>query len=250
MRPPKTRTSRNAREATEDADLHEKRMRKGLLCLVTDRRRLAERLGRPESDALALLAQQLEGAIRGGIDIVQIRERDLDARPLVQLVRDALRLADGTATRVIVNERIDVALAADAHGVHLREASMSARLVKDHWPSLMVGRSAHSRDAMRRETGVDYWIAGTVYPTASKPSAECLGVDGLREIVGASGAIPVIAIGGITATTLPHVARAGAAGVAAIGAFLPAEGLGGVVESVEKTVRTLRFAFDSASTVP
>ena len=197
-----------------------------------------------------MLLQQIEGAIRGGIDLVQIRERDLDARPLAELVREALRLADGTRTRLVVNDRIDVALATGADGVHLREASPSATVVKAQWPSLMVGRSVHSCDAMRRDSGVDYWIAGTVFPTTSKSSADSLGVDGLKTIVEAAAGIPVLAIGGITETTLPLVARAGASGAAAIGAFIPDTASVDVVESVEETVKTLRFAFDTASSVP
>jgi thiamine-phosphate diphosphorylase len=224
-------------------------MTKGLLCLVTDRRRLAARVGQPEADASSLLVLQIEGAIRGGIDIVQIREHDLDARALARLVREALRLAAGTTTRVIVNDRIDVALAAEAHGVHLREVSVSTRLVRDRWPSLTIGRSVHSRDVMRREMGVDYWIAGTVFSTVAKPSADHLGLEGLKGVVDEAAGVPVLAIGGITETTLPLILRAGAGGAAAIGALMPPAAVSDLVAAVEKRVTALRFAFDSGSSV-
>jgi thiamine-phosphate diphosphorylase len=217
-----------------------------LLCLVTDRRRLAERAGWPASDALPLLVAQIEGAIRGGIDLVQIREHDLDTRLLSRLLRDALHLASGTTARVIVNDRVDVAVATGAHGVHLRELSFSSRLTKQRWPSLMIGRSVHSRDAMSRDAGVDYWIAGTVFPTASKPYTDLLGVEGLERLVHAAGGTPVLAIGGITEATLPLIVGSGATGVAAIGAFMPPAGASDLVESVAKRVETLRFAFDTA----
>jgi thiamine-phosphate diphosphorylase len=221
-----------------------------LLCLVTDRRRLAERAGRAASDALPLLVAQIEGAIRGGIDLVQIREHDLDTRLLSRLVRHALHLAEGTSARVIVNDRVDVAVATGAHGVHLRELSFSGRLIKQRWPSLMIGRSVHSRDAMSRDAGVEYWIAGTVFPTESKPSGESMGAEGLGRLVQAAGSTPVLAIGGITEATLPLIVASGATGVAAIGAFLPPAGAGDLVAAVEKRVETLRFAFDTASAVP
>lgn len=220
------------------------------LCLVTDRHRLAQRVERPEKDASSLLLAQLEGAIRGGIDLVQIRERDLDARLLAQLVRSALGLAQGTATRIIVNDRVDVAVAAGAHGVHLRELSVDARGIRDRWPALMIGRSVHSRDAMRQNSHVDYWIVGTVFPTASKPGANSLTVEGLKELVDIAGAVPVLAIGGITETTLLAIAQTGVSGVAAIDTFLPPVDAADIATAVEKRVRSMRFAFDSASTSP
>ena len=103
---------------------------------------------------------------------------------------------------------------------------------------------------MGDDNGVDYWIAGTMFPTASKPGVACLGVEGLERLVNAAAGVPVLAIGGVTAATLGDVVRAGASGVAAIGAFMPPAGASDVAEAVEDKVRTLRFAFDSASTVP
>lgn len=220
-----------------------------LLCLVTDRRRLARTLGRPEIDASPLLLQQIEGAIRGGVDFVQIREHDVDAGALAEIVRRVRRLAAGTATRVMVNDRIDVAVAAGAHGVHLREASVNGDTVKRAWPALTVGRSVHSRDAVMRAHGIDYWIAGPIFPTPSKPLAHGIGADGLNEIVHAASGTPVFAIGGITASELSAIVRGGAQGMAAIGAFLPEPGAVNVAENVEKRVKTLRFAFDTASAV-
>jgi thiamine-phosphate pyrophosphorylase len=220
-----------------------------LLCLVTDRRRLAASVGRAAGDASSLLIAQLEGAVRGGVDLVQIRERDLEAGALAAMVRDALRIAAGTATRVIVNDRIDVALAAGADGVHLREASVDAAAVRRVWPSLTIGRSVHSRASVIGATAVDYWIAGTIFPTDSKAAAATLGCAGLAEVVRAAAGTPVLAIGGVTAGRLPELVRAGATGLAAIGAFLPDRGEHDVAAAVEKRVATLRFAFDTASTV-
>jgi thiamine-phosphate pyrophosphorylase len=199
---------------------------------------------------LPLLVAQIEGAVRGGIDLVQIREHDLDTRSLARLAGQALHLAAGTSARVIVNDRVDVAVATGAHGVHLRELGFSSALIRPRWPSLKIGRSVHSCDALSGDAGVDYWIAGTVFPTASKASAEYLGVEGLGRIVRTAGGTPVLAIGGITAATLPRIVGSGVTGVAAIGAFMPPVGAADLVASVAKTVETLRFAFDTASSAP
>src|SRR5438876_7127142 len=96
--------------------------RRPLLCLVADRRRLCDRCEAGRTRA-CLLAQVGE-AVAAGIDLVQIRERDIDDRALASIVRDAVDLARASATRIIVNDRIDIALAAGAGGVHLRGDSI------------------------------------------------------------------------------------------------------------------------------
>lgn len=218
------------------------------LCLVTDRLRLATHLRRAPADGIVLVLSQIEGAACGGIDMVQIRERDLDGGALARLVREALHRVEGTATRLVVNDRIDVAVATGAHGVHLRESSVAGTWVRRAWPDITVGRSVHSVEGAVRAADTDYLIAGTTFATDSKPGAVCLGVEGLAGIVRAAGNRPVLAIGGITIARVPAVAKTGV-GIAAIGAFLPDQGED-VARAVEKRVKNVRFAFDSASTVP
>jgi thiamine-phosphate pyrophosphorylase len=202
-----------------------------LLCLVTDRRR---------TDPVA----QARAAASAGIDLVQIRERDLEAAPLTALVRAVLAAVHGSGTRVVVNDRLDVAVAAGAHGVHLRADSFpvgAARQVGP--PGFLVGRSVHSVDEALAASDADYLVAGTVFPTASKPGQPMhLGVEGLGRIAAATRT-PVLAIGGVTLDTAAAITRAGAAGIAAIGLFAGPAPLDGVV-------RTLRSQFDSAKTAP
>lgn len=221
-----------------------------ILCLVTNRRRLADALGRPHADAVALVLQQIEGAVAGEVDLVQIREKDLDAGALARFARAALRITEGSSTRIVLNDRADVALACGCAGVHLTESSFgvgAARALVGGW---LVGRSVHAVDSAVSARAADYLVAGTVFETASKPhEARLLGEAGLRSIVRAVGSTPVLAIGGVTEGQLAVVARAGAAGVAAIGAFLPAAGDGEIVSAVQKKAKNLRFAFDSASAV-
>jgi len=154
---------------------------------------------------------------------VQVRERDLPACELATLVRAMVALARGSQTRILVNDRLDVALAAGAAGVHLRSDSVAAAAVRSMVPSgFLIGRSVHSvEDAVQAGGSVDYLVAGTVWATPSKPvGCTLLGVDGLAAIVKASN-VPVLAIGGITLERIPQVAHVGAAGIAAIGLFMP-----------------------------
>ena len=196
------------------------------MCLVTDRARLRGHAA--EADTLALLVAQVGAAAREGVDLVQIRERDLPARALLDLVGRCLDAARGTGARIVVNDRMDVALASGAHGVHLRGDSPEApRLRAIAPPGFLVGRSVHGEAeavAAAARGDLDYLILGTLYESVSKPPRHPL--LRLQECgrVARTVAIPVLAIGGITLDRLPAVLRTGAAGVAAIGLFACAEG--------------------------
>ncbi len=193
-----------------------------VLCLITDRRRGVPQAGGDEVAARRDLVARVGAAARAGVHLIQVRERDLDGRALVELVRACLSAVRATSTRVLVNDRVDVALAAGAHGVHLRANSMPggrARAVAP--PGFLIGRSVHSVDDVRAvavDAGADYVVFGTVWPTPSKPGRSPAGLTALAEAVRASS-LPVLAVGGVTEIRVGDVARAGAAGVAAIGLF-------------------------------
>ena len=223
--------------------------RRPIVCLVTDRRRLCE--GCDEDAAGRCLIAQLTEAVTAGVDLLQIRERDLDAGRLLAIAVQAVVLARGTPTRVVVNDRVDVALAAGADGVHLRSDSFSADAVRRIAPpGFLVGRSVHSVDeAARSSADVDYLIAGTVFASASKTGGvEPLAESGLAAIVSAAH-VPVIAIGGITLETIPRVAAAGAAGFAAIGAFF-GDARPCRRANLREFVKAARARFDSVKTAP
>ena len=190
-------------------------------CLVTDRRRLTE-AGASVDDARRLLLAQLEEAVNGGVDLVQVRERDLDAAQLAALVRDVVSLARGSRTRVVVNDRLDVALACGAGGVHLRGDSIPPLHARRIAPAgFLIGRSVHAADEVAAAEGCDYLIAGTVFSSRSKGrDAPLLGLAGLQAVVRAAR-VPVLAIGGVTTDRFDEIMAAGAAGVAGIGLFLP-----------------------------
>jgi thiamine-phosphate pyrophosphorylase len=200
------------------------------LCLVTDR-------GRRDP------IEQAREAVAAGVDLIQVRERDLEAGALAAIVRELVGVARRGPTRVVVNDRLDVALACGAHGVHLRGDSMPARSVRSTAPAgFLVGRSVHAIDEVRDAGPVDYVIAGTVYRTPSKgEEAPLIGLEGLRAITGAA-VVPVFAIGGVTIDTIGALAAAGAAGVAGIGLFAAAGAPASVVEAARR--------FDTAKTAP
>ncbi len=170
------------------------------------------------------LVGAVEAAVTGGVDAVQLREKDLPSEELLSLAR---RLRQATLGRAVptgrqplllVNGPLAVALAAEADGVHLPE---EAPPVERPRRSFLIGRSVHSLAAARRAEaeGVDYLIAGPVYETRSHPGREPAGLKLIEEVT-RSVRTPTLAIGGVTAELVDEVVRAGASGVAVISAIL------------------------------
>lgn len=218
---------------------------RGALCLVTDRRRLS-REAAGEQHAQPVHAQ-IADAIAAGIDLVQIRERDLGGAALAAVVLEAVTRSRGTATRIIVNDRLDVALACGADGVHLRGDSFPPAVARGLTPSgFLIGRSVHDTgEAIAVAPACDYLIAGTVLATASKPGRDrWLGLDGLAAIARAV-TVPVLAIGGITIDQVRSVAVAGAGGVAAIGLFASPAREGSRADAWRSLRETVRAQFDT-----
>ena len=193
---------------------------KAIVCYVTGREALGS-----EASSEKLLAR-IRVAVAAGVDWVQIRERDLTARALLELTKAAIAEA-GSKTRVIVNDRLDVALAAGAAGLHLRgdsiPASVAVRWLNESGApaDFLVGVSCHSReDAIKAEAaGANYVFFGPVFDT---PAKRKFGVpQGIAKLadVCRSVRIPVIAIGGIDESNAAECLRAGAAGIAAIRTF-------------------------------
>jgi thiamine-phosphate diphosphorylase len=193
-----------------------------MICLVTDRRRLANRLslGTDGPQVLDVLVEIATDAVDAGVDIVQVRESDLPTCVLTDLVKRLVDGAHGKGSTIVVNDRLDVALAAGAHGVHLKEAPIAIDRIRSVAPAgFTVGQSCHSVD-QARDSKADYVIVGTVFPTRSKPGVSLIGLAGL-EAVARSTKTPVLGIGGIRLDHLSNVAAIGAAGIAAVDLFLP-----------------------------
>jgi thiamine-phosphate pyrophosphorylase len=226
-----------------------------MICLVTDRRRLVAH-GAPSDASFACLAAQVRYAVEAGIDLVQVREHDLEAGALAALVTSLLTITRGSRTRLVVNDRLDVALVCGADGVHLRSDSVSVEAARRIAPSgFLVGRSVHGPgEAAGAGAAADYLIAGTVFPSASKaPGTRLVGLDGLRSIVDAVH-LPVLAIGGMSSERIAQAASAGASGIAAISLFIPAHDdavTGGCrAGDLRRIVNDARSRFDRLNTTP
>jgi thiamine-phosphate diphosphorylase len=215
--------------------------------LVTDRRRLAPD-ARTIRDEIAALDAWLDDALDAGVDVIQLRERDLDGGPLRDLTARLCDRARDRSTRILVNDRADVALAAGAHGVHLRADSAPIDRVRtlgpDDW---IVGRSVHTASEARAAgvAGADYVLFGTMFTGGTKGDPDRpAGLDAFTDAANASRA-PVLAIGGIDPDRAASCVAAGAAGVAAISIFLP-QGRAPLAMGVARAVETLRHAMASA----
>jgi thiamine-phosphate diphosphorylase len=179
------------------------------ISLITDRRR-----------ARARLPDIVREAAAAGVDCVQVREKDLPARDLVTLVRALGEAIAGHSTRLLVNGRVDVALAANAHGVQLPEDGLGVAAVRKTFPRLLIGASCHSLESALRaeDQGADFVLFGPVFATPGKetratgPRPLATVADRLR--------IPVHAVGGIDTAQVPHLKGTGVRGIAAIRLFI------------------------------
>ena len=219
-----------------------------LLCYVTDRRSLAA-TGSGEPRKTLLL--KIEAAAGAGVDWIQIREKDISGRDCALLTREALqraaksRASSTARTRIIVNDRVDVALTENADGVHLGEKSLpvaeAKRLVVDRGArnDFVIGVSCHSLDAARSAArdGADYLFFGPVFATPSKAAFGApQGLERLATVC-REVAIPVLAIGGITLANASACLAAGASGIAGIRLFQDAQDISSLVQSLRNLAR-------------
>jgi len=185
------------------------------LMLVTDRRRSK----RP-------LAETVRMALAGGVDAVQLRERDMSARDLYDLALKLRAITREAGAALIVNQRLDVALAAGADGVHLGWRSLSpADVRKLAGEKFLIGLSCHDAPQVHsaEETRANYALLGPVFHTPSKEGlVRPIGLRPLKNLA-AAAKIPVLAIGGITPENAAQVMKTGVAGLAAISALIAPE---------------------------
>ncbi|WP_273886775.1 thiamine phosphate synthase [Rubrobacter naiadicus] len=172
------------------------------------------------------LVERVGAALRGGVDIVQLRDKEASREELLPLALELKELCERAGAIFTVNDDVELARESGAHGVHLgqEDAPISeARRVLGE--AAIVGRSAGSLEEAREavEEGADYLGVGAVYATPTKPEGEVAGLELVRRLASEGLPVPWFAIGGVTLETAPEVAEAGAPGFAVVRALMDAE---------------------------
>ncbi|MEW6001703.1 MAG: thiamine phosphate synthase [Nitrospirota bacterium] len=201
------------------------------LYLITDRKLFASQ---------DLLFTAVEEALKGGLWAIQLREKDFDLRDLLSIAYGMRELTKDYKAKLFINDRVDIALAVKADGVHLGQKGMPApaakKIIQD---KMMIGISTHSPDeAMKAEKdGADFITLGPIYQTSSKIKyGEPIGIDTLKK-VRAKISIPIFGIGGIKLDKVKEVMKAGADGVALISAIFTSHN---IKKTTEEFLRLLR----------
>ncbi|MGO5066158.1 thiamine phosphate synthase [Clostridium sp. LCP25S3_F8] len=183
------------------------------LYLITDRRFLKGRE----------LKKVIEDAILGGVTIVQVREKDISTREFFKVAKEVKEVTDYYKVPIIINDRLDIAQAIDADGVHLGQKDMPLNIArkilgKDKIIGISVGNVEEALEA--ENNGADYLGIGTIFPTGSKKDVDAIiGIDGLSQVKN-SISIPSVAIGGINKTNFKDVLKTGIEGISVISAIL------------------------------
>jgi len=186
------------------------------------------------------IIEVIEEIIQGGATIIQLREKNLPTRTFFEEAQIVRKITKKAGIPLIINDRLDVALAVNADGVHLGEEDLPLKYARKIAPHFIIGYSTDSIDQAREaeKDGANYLGVGSVFPTKTKIDAGmAIGTQKLEEIKRAVS-IPVIAIGGITLQNLPKVIQSGVDGVAVISAIISAE-------SPFEATKKFRYVIDS-----
>lgn len=187
------------------------------LYLITDRHQTRSRS----------LTSVIEEALKAGVKAIQLREKDLPTRPLLELAYELRKLTRAYGVRLLINDRVDLCLAVEADGVHLRADGLPVERVRSLLGSeKLIGVSTHSvQEAQKAQReGADFIVLGPIYLTPSKASyGSPLGSVILQAARRAGVSLPIFAIGGVTPERIQEIRSAGADGAAVISAILTAE---------------------------
>jgi len=193
----------------------------------------------PDGEDFTAVLQLIQAAVTAQVDLVQIREKNLSASVLYQLAMRAVKITKDTATKLLINDRSDIAAAADADGVHLTTTSLPTAVVRQSFGErFIIGVSTHSLEAasLARRDGADFVVFGPVFATASKEVyGEPLGLTQLTQVCAELSPFPVLALGGVTKRNAPECFSAGAQGIAAIRELAQAETLAGIVAEIRRS---------------
>jgi thiamine-phosphate diphosphorylase len=197
---------------------------------------------------LSGVGELIMAAIAGGVTAVQVRGKEVPARPFLEAVEAARRALGDRTVPLIVNDRIDIAVLAGAGGVHVGDQDLPLRAVRRLMPAALLGRTVRSVDGARRAAaeGADYLGVGSVQTSTTKGGAPVIGLEGLALVAGATR-LPVVAIGGLDLASAAPAIERGASGVAVAGAlFASLEAETRPALAVERRARALRAVVDAA----
>jgi thiamine-phosphate pyrophosphorylase len=191
-----------------------------------------------QSEEFQSITRLVLSAVAAGISLIQIREKVLSARVLFELTAQCADITRGTATRLLVNDRADVAAASGADGVQLTGQSLPVEVIRRHFGAeFLIGVSTHSLVEVTRAAaeGADFAVFGPVFDTPSKRQYGApVGLSALREVVTSNRDFPIIAIGGITLENARDCFANGANGIAAIRLFEEAGDLESLVDLIDR----------------
>src|SRR2546425_674701 len=177
----------------------------------------------PSNEEFQEILHQVSAAVAAGIQLIQLREKKLTVRVLFELTERVMEIVRGTSTKVLVNDRADVAAGAGADGVHLTTRSLEANVIRQTFgEDFVIGASTHSlvEATAARDYGADFAVFGPVFETASKANyGSPLGIAALAEVCQALKPFPLLALGGVSTENVSECLRAGAAGLAGISLF-------------------------------
>lgn len=200
-----------------------------------------------ESREFHEVLNQISAAVAAGLDLVQIREKKLNARVLFALSERAVELTRGTATRVLINDRADIAAGVGAAGVHLTTESLGAATVRRTMGAeFVIGISTHSSDeaSAARDEGADFAVFGPVFETPEKLKyGPPVGLEALSTICNNLKPFPILALGGVTKENAGACLRAGASGLSGISLFSQPS-------TLKTTVATIQDLFESIEQTP
>jgi len=196
----------------------------------------------PESEEFRHILQQVSAAATAGVELIQIREKQLTAHVLFELTTSVVAIAQGSPTRVVVNDRADIAASAGADGVHLTTRSLTPDVIrKTFGAKFLIGASTHSlveaRDACRQ--GADFAVFGPIFPSPSKEKyGPPLGLGKLSEAARELASFPIIALGGVSLENVNECLLAGASGIAGITLFGEPNSLAITAETINELSKT------------
>ena len=199
------------------------------LYLVTDRKLLGERD----------LAQSIELAIQGGVTLVQLREKSLSTKDFLQLAIEVKAITSHYQIPLIINDRLDIALAVDAEGLHVGQEDLPMQKARELFgPNKIIGVSASTLEEaiLAQQQGADYLGVGAVFSTSTKTDAPEVSL-GQLELIKRTVKIPVVAIGGINLTNLKRVMATGIDGVSVVSAILAVEDIRMASKQLKELIR-------------